>query len=136
MPQSTLGSDRHIIKKAIAAGENPPRDCARSLRCHPQIKGHMAGGCAGTGPRGIAPLRAVLEWTPVQAHATAHQVTLLYACQSAASAAFIKDWDSWREAGVDSSFYILLLAVLNCLSLFQACQLLCLIGSCKRARKI
>lgn len=44
----------------------------------------------------------MLEWTPVQAHSTAHRVTLLYACEAATSAAFIKDWDSWREAGVSN----------------------------------
>ena len=42
--------------------------------------------------RGIAPLRAALEWTPVQAHATAHKVNLFYAAKSATSAAYLKDW--------------------------------------------
>ena len=32
--------------------------------------------CVGT--RGMVPMRALLNWTPVQAHATAHKVTLLY----------------------------------------------------------
>ena len=55
---------------------------------------------AGAGARGMGPLRALLEWTPVQAHATAHKVTLIYASASPASAAFLADWDTWREAGV------------------------------------
>ncbi|BDA47799.1 hypothetical protein COCOBI_11-0560 [Coccomyxa sp. Obi] len=54
----------------------------------------------GAGCRGIAPLRAAIEWTPVQAHSTAHRVTLFYFAPSALSAAYLKDWDSWREAGV------------------------------------
>ena len=57
----------------------------------------------GAGARGMGPLRALLEWTPVQAHATAHKVTLIYACASPASAAFLADWDTWREAGVRTS---------------------------------
>ncbi len=35
-----------------------------------------------------------------QAHATAHRVTLLYLCKNAGAAAYLKDWDSRREAGV------------------------------------
>lgn len=67
---------------------------------------HLHKGCLqiglypGAGSRGMGSLRALLEWTPVQAHATAHKVTLIYASASPASAAFLKDWDSWREAGV------------------------------------
>lgn len=52
------------------------------------------------GSRGIAPLRAALAWTPVLAHATAHPCNLLYAADSQASAAYLLEWDSWREAGV------------------------------------
>lgn len=36
----------------------------------------------------------------VQAHATAHRVTLFYAAVDATRAAYLKDWDSWREAGI------------------------------------
>ncbi len=46
----------------------------------------------GSGCRGIAPLRAAIEWTPVQAHSTAHRVTLFYFAPSALSAAYLKDW--------------------------------------------
>ena len=46
----------------------------------------------GADCRGIAPLRAALEWTPVQAHATAHKVNVYYAAKSATSAAYLKDW--------------------------------------------
>lgn len=54
----------------------------------------------GMGARGMGPLRAALEWTPVQAHATANPVTLVYAAQCQQGAAYIADWDQWREAGV------------------------------------
>ncbi|GAB4816983.1 hypothetical protein N2152v2_004029 [Parachlorella kessleri] len=52
------------------------------------------------GCRGIAPLHAALTWTPVQAHATANKVILLYAVESQTSAAYLVEWDAWREAGV------------------------------------
>ena len=48
----------------------------------------------------MGPLRAALEWTPVQAHATANPVTLFYVAQGQQSAAYLADWDRWREAGV------------------------------------
>jgi hypothetical protein len=51
------------------------------------------------GTRGIAALRSVVEWTPVQAHATTCPVTLFYVADSQATAAYIKDWDTWRESG-------------------------------------
>lgn len=52
------------------------------------------------GARGMGPLRAALEWTPVQAHATANPVSLFYITQCQQSAAYLADWDQWREAGV------------------------------------
>ena len=52
------------------------------------------------GARGMGPLRAALEWTPVQAHATANPVSLFYMTQCQQSAAYLADWDQWREAGV------------------------------------
>ncbi|KAL3136385.1 hypothetical protein ABBQ38_005642 [Trebouxia sp. C0009 RCD-2024] len=55
----------------------------------------------GMGARGMGPLRAALEWTPVQAHATANPVTLFYITQCQQSAAYLADWDQWREAGVN-----------------------------------
>lgn len=54
--------------------------------------------CVGT--RGIVPMRAVLGWTPVLAHATAHKITCFYVAPAPAKAAFLTEWDSWREAGV------------------------------------
>ena len=54
----------------------------------------------GMGARGMGPLRAALEWTPVQAHSTANPVTLFYITQCQQSAAYLADWDRWREAGV------------------------------------
>jgi hypothetical protein len=52
------------------------------------------------GSRGIAPLRAALAWTPVLAHATSFPVNIVYAAESQSSAAYLLEWDSWREAGV------------------------------------
>lgn len=52
------------------------------------------------GFRGMAAMRAVLNWAPVQAHATSHKVTCYYVTKSPAAAAFIQEWDTWREAGV------------------------------------
>ncbi len=52
------------------------------------------------GSRGIAPLRAALAWTPVLAHATQHSINLVYAAESQSSAAYLLEWDSWRDAGV------------------------------------
>ncbi len=53
--------------------------------------------------QGITPVRAALNWTPVQAHATARKVTCYYVCSSAAQAAFLTEWDAWRDAGVSCS---------------------------------
>jgi hypothetical protein len=52
------------------------------------------------GLRGIAAIRAVLNWAPVQAHATSHKVSCFYVTKSPSSAAFLAEWDQWREAGV------------------------------------
>jgi len=52
------------------------------------------------GTNGIGAVRACLEWTPVQAHATEHPVTLVYLSKNAGSSAYLKDWDSWRAAGI------------------------------------
>lgn len=54
--------------------------------------------CAG--PRGIAPVRAALSWTPVLAHAGSCRVAVFYVAGSQASAAYLLEWDTWREAGV------------------------------------
>jgi hypothetical protein len=53
-----------------------------------------------SGLRGAALMRAALTWTPVQAHATAAGVCAYYLDDSPARAAFVAEWDSWREAGV------------------------------------
>lgn len=53
--------------------------------------------CAG--PRGIAPVRAALSWTPVLAHAGSCRVAVFYVAGSQASAAYLLEWDTWREAG-------------------------------------
>ncbi len=54
------------------------------------------------GLKGIAAIRAVLNWAPVQAHATSHRVTAYYVTKSPSSAAFLSEWDQWREAGVSA----------------------------------
>uniref|UniRef100_A0A383VD77 FAD-binding FR-type domain-containing protein n=1 Tax=Tetradesmus obliquus TaxID=3088 RepID=A0A383VD77_TETOB len=53
------------------------------------------------GLRGIAAIRAVLNWAPVQAHATSHRVSCVYVTKSPSSAAFLAEWDQWREAGIN-----------------------------------
>ena len=50
--------------------------------------------------QGIAPIRALAQWTPVQAQATAHSVSVIYAAESQEGAAYVTEWDQWREAGV------------------------------------
>lgn len=55
------------------------------------------------GLKGIAAIRSVLSWAPVQAHATSHKVTAYYVTKSPQTAAFLAEWDQWREAGVSSS---------------------------------
>lgn len=58
------------------------------------------------GLKGIAAIRAVLNWAPVQAHATSHKVTAYYVTKSPQTAAFLAEWDQWREAGVSSHCYL------------------------------
>lgn len=65
----------------------------------------------GAGCRGIAPLRAALEWTPVQAHATAHRVSLVYVAPSALSAAYLKDWCALTVAAPPWKLPLCLLAL-------------------------
>jgi hypothetical protein len=55
------------------------------------------------GLKGIAAIRAVLSWAPVQAHATSHRVTAYYVTKSPQTAAFLAEWDQWREAGVSNT---------------------------------
>lgn len=43
-----------------------------------------------------------------QAHATAHRVALFYVAESQSSAAYLVEWDAWREAGVSHSLVTLL----------------------------
>lgn len=59
----------------------------------------------GMGARGMGPLRAALEWTPVQAHATANPITLFYIAPCQQNAAYLADWDQWREAGVSHALH-------------------------------
>ena len=53
--------------------------------------------------QGIAPLRALAQWTPVQAQATANRVSLVYVAESQEGAAYVTEWDELREAGVSST---------------------------------
>lgn len=52
------------------------------------------------GTRGIAPVRAALSWTPVLAHAGNSRVTVFYVADKQSEAAYVLEWDLWREAGV------------------------------------
>ncbi|KAG2438333.1 hypothetical protein HYH02_011029 [Chlamydomonas schloesseri] len=55
----------------------------------------------GMGSRGMAALRSALNWQPVLAHASSgRSVAALYVAHSASRAAFVTEWDSWREAGM------------------------------------
>ncbi|KAG2429604.1 hypothetical protein HXX76_010837 [Chlamydomonas incerta] len=55
----------------------------------------------GMGTRGMAALRSALNWQPVLAHASSgRSVAALYVAHSAGRAAFVTEWDSWREAGM------------------------------------
>lgn len=51
------------------------------------------------GVRGIAPVRAALSWTPVLAHAGSCRVAVFFLTESQASAPYLVEWDTWREAG-------------------------------------
>ena len=53
--------------------------------------------------QGIAPLRALAQWTPVQAQATANRVSLVYVAESQEGAAYVTEWDELREAGVSGT---------------------------------
>lgn len=55
------------------------------------------------GVRGIAPVRAALSWTPVLAHAGSSRVAVFYLADSPPSAAYLAEWDDWREAGVSAA---------------------------------
>ncbi|GFR40372.1 hypothetical protein Agub_g920 [Astrephomene gubernaculifera] len=59
----------------------------------------------GCGSRGISALRSALSWQPLLAHAasrSAHPpaVSALYLAACAGRAAFVAEWDGWREAGI------------------------------------
>jgi hypothetical protein len=56
--------------------------------------------CVAVGTRGITPIRALLSWTPVLAHATMRKVSCLYLDKAPTKAAFMVEWDKWREAGI------------------------------------
>lgn len=55
---------------------------------------------AASGMQGIAGARATLTWNPVQALATEQPVMLVYVTASPQSAAFMTEWDEWRDAGI------------------------------------
>lgn len=54
--------------------------------------------CVGT--RGLAPMRAALNWAPVQAMAATQPITIIYVSDKQVSAACIQEWDNWRESGI------------------------------------
>lgn len=45
-------------------------------------------------------MRAALSWTPVLAHAGSSRVSVFQLAPSQAAAAYLLEWDTWREAGV------------------------------------
>lgn len=79
-----------------------PPCCHCSSVCVPQQEQRNILALA-VGLKGIAAIRSVLSWAPVQAHATSHKVTAYYVTKSPQTAAFLAEWDQWREAGVSSS---------------------------------
>ncbi|GIL87393.1 hypothetical protein Vretimale_1684 [Volvox reticuliferus] len=52
------------------------------------------------GTKGVAAIRSALNWQPVLAYASSHSLTALYLTHSPGKAAFVPEWDSWREAGM------------------------------------
>lgn len=56
--------------------------------------------CIAVGMRGMVPIRALLSWTPMLAHATARKVSCLYVERAPTTAGFVVEWDKWREAGI------------------------------------
>jgi hypothetical protein len=56
----------------------------------------IAVGCDG-----MAPVRSALDWTPVEAHAGVQPVVLLYLATNPGSAAYLVEFDGWRDAGID-----------------------------------
>ncbi|CAG9461107.1 unnamed protein product [Pedinophyceae sp. YPF-701] len=53
----------------------------------------------GAGARGAAPIRAAMEWAPLQAHAGSHPVHAYLVSESPARAPYLKNWEEWRESG-------------------------------------
>jgi len=52
------------------------------------------------GTAGMAAARAALSWAPVLAHASTQKVACFASAPSAEAAAFLTDWQGWRDAGV------------------------------------
>lgn len=60
----------------------------------------LGARCIVPPPRGLASLRACVEWTPVQAHASTRAVSLFILADSPQAVAYVKDFDQWRASGV------------------------------------
>lgn len=56
--------------------------------------------CVAVGARGVAALKAVLDWEPVQALAGTRRVTAYLLVRSPSAAPFLSEWETWREAGI------------------------------------
>jgi hypothetical protein len=54
----------------------------------------------GAGAHGLAPVRALLNWQPVLAHASSHPIAACLLTHCPGGAPFVAEWDTWREAGV------------------------------------
>jgi hypothetical protein len=88
--------------------------------------------CAGV--RGIAPVRAALAWTPVLAHAGSCHVSVFYVADSPPAAAYLSEWDTWREAGVRSCCRCCCLRVAHVAA--AACLPACLPACLRAARSM
>lgn len=88
---------RGPLPRSFASLFNPEVNLVASLEGgHPLV-------VLSAGARGIAPVRAALSWTPVLAHAGSCRVAVFYVAASQAAAAYLLEWDTWREAGVSAA---------------------------------
>jgi len=83
-----------VIGRGFASMFNPASNVASAVEAGRPIV------VMAIGTRGIAPVRAMLNSAPVQAHATRAKISCIYVTKSATTAAFLPGWDLWREAGV------------------------------------
>ena len=125
LPDRLCTSTTSVMRPSLATSPLPawpalrpdaPSSCpSSSSSCHPRSFASLFNSEASlvscleaghtlvlvaVGVRGIAPVRAALSWTPVLAHAGSSRVAVFYVADSQPSAAYLVEWDTWREAGV------------------------------------